>query len=160
MQIRFRWLGIAALGLAGCATVIHGTSQSVGITSVPSGASVMVDNKPLGVTPVFADLRRKDEHIVSIEMPGYQKTDLVLTRGVSGWVWGNIVIGGLIGLAVDAISGGLYSLSPAQLAAELHHTEVTQSGSTDGVYIVTVLTPNPAWQRIGSIALDVASTQG
>jgi hypothetical protein len=33
----------------------------------------------------------------------------------SGWVWGNIAFGGLIGLGVDFISGGAYQLYPDNL---------------------------------------------
>jgi len=32
---------------------------------------------------------------------------------------GNIVFGELIGLAVDAMSGGLYNLTPTQISAQL-----------------------------------------
>lgn len=80
-------------------------------------------------------------------------------RNVSGWVWGNIVFGGIIGLAVDAISGGLYRLSPEQVMAELR----SAVGAADAVgavppglspdhdllYLVVVLQPDPAWERVG-----------
>lgn len=132
-----------------CATIIHGGgTQKVGISSSPTGATVTVDNKPFGQTPVFADLSRKNEHIVTIEMPGYEKASLTLTTSVSGWVWGNILFGGLIGLAVDAISGGLYNLSPEQLNAELKKSGVT-STDKQGVFVVAVLIPDPSWQKIG-----------
>jgi len=99
---------------------MHGTSQQIGISSSPSGAKVTIDNNtPLGVTPIFANLSRGDNHVVTIEMEGYSPVVMTVTRSVSGWVWGNIVIGGLIGLAVDAASGGLYSLSPEQLSPEM-----------------------------------------
>lgn len=111
--------GAMVLGTVGCATIMHGTTQKVGISSSPTGATVTVGNKLFGRTPLFADLERGEEHIVTIEMVGYEKSQLTLTKSVSGWVWGNIVFGGLIGLGVDAISGGLYTLSPEQLSAEL-----------------------------------------
>lgn len=143
-------LAVAAT-VVGCASIMHGSKQKIGISSTPTGASVTVDNKPLGVTPVFADLKRGEEHIVAIEMDGYEKTSLTITKSVSGWVWGNIVFGGLIGLAVDAISGGLYKLSPEQLNAELQSKGVAASGVADGVYIVAVLTPDPLWQKVGTL---------
>ena len=94
------------LGLAACASIVHGTHQDVGITSVPTGASVSIDNIQSGNTPVFAKLTRKDNHIVRIELPGYQPLDLTLTRSVSGWVWGNVAAGGFIGLAVECHQRG------------------------------------------------------
>src|SRR6266404_2478012 len=96
------------LGVSGCATIIHGTRQDVGISSTPTGASVSIDNTENGKTPLIAKLTRKDNHIVKIELAGYQTFEATLTRSVSGWVWGNIAFGGLIGLAVDGISGGIY----------------------------------------------------
>ena len=144
--------GVAAVATVGCATIMHGTSQNIGISSSPTGATVTVDNKPLGNTPLFADLKRGEGHVVTIEMAGYEKSQLTLTKSVSGWVWGNIVFGGLIGLAVDAISGGLYNLSPEQLNAELRKNGAKSSSSKDGIIVVAVLRPDPAWQKIGSLA--------
>ena len=117
--VSFALPSIVVIALWGCATIMHGTSQKVGISSSPTGANVSVDNATLGITPLFAKMKRGDDHIVTIEMVGYQKSQLTITKSVSGWVWGNIVFGGLIGLAIDAISGGLYNLSPEQLNAEL-----------------------------------------
>lgn len=139
----------AATVVIGCASIMHGTSQKIGISSAPSGANVSVDNKPLGITPVFADLKRGEEHIVPIEMAGYEKASLTITKSVSGWVWGNIVFGGLIGLAVDAITGGLYNLSPEQLNAKLRKTGGSVSSVSDGIFIVAVLVPDPLWQKRG-----------
>ena len=139
----------AIVTAAACATIMHGTTQDVGISSTPTGSSVTIDNKPLGNTPVIAKLARKDHHIVKIEMPGYQPFESTITRKVSGWVWGNILFGGLIGLAVDAISGGLYKLTPEQVAGTLQRSDT--SDKEDTVVIMVVLAPDPAWQRIGSL---------
>ncbi len=54
-----------------------------------------------------------------MDLNGYQTFDATLTREASGWVWGNIVFGGLIGLAVDAIDGGFYNLTPKEVKAAL-----------------------------------------
>lgn len=84
--MRFKGIvtGMAVIATVGCASIMHGTTQKIGISSTPTGASVTIDNKPLGSTPVFADLSRKEEHIVTIEMPGYEKAQLTLTKSVSG----------------------------------------------------------------------------
>jgi PEGA domain len=141
------------LGLAGCASIIHGTHQDVGITSEPAGASVTIDNLQSGITPVFAKLTRKNNHIVRIELPGYQPLDLTVTRSVSGWVWGNVAIGGLIGLAVDAISGGMYKLSPEQLSATLSAspTHASISRTDDGIYLFVVMKPQSNWEKVAQL---------
>jgi PEGA domain len=144
--------GIILLVVTGCATIIHGTRQDVGISSTPTGASVTIDNLQSGTTPVFSKLRRKENHVVRISLAGYQPMDLTLTSSVSGWVWGNLAIGGLVGLAVDAISGGMYKLSPQELSAALGGTSagnVTKSG--DGIYVIAVLKPEANWVKVAQL---------
>src|SRR5437016_6224692 len=75
----------------------------------------------VGKTPVVASMKRGANHILKLQLPGYAPYEATFTKGVSGWVWGNVLSGGLIGLAVDAISGGLYNLTPEQLTAELRN---------------------------------------
>jgi hypothetical protein len=143
---------LTVFGLGACASIMHGTRQDVGITSAPSGATVTIDNIPSGITPVIAHVARNSNHIVRVEMPGYQPFDLTLTHSVSGWVWGNVAFGGLIGLAVDAISGGMYKLSPEQLAASLATTtHASVSKNNDGIYVVTVLKPQPEWTKLAQL---------
>jgi uncharacterized protein YceK len=145
-------LGMIALLTTGCATIIHGTRQDVGISSTPTGASVTIDNLQSGTTPVFSKLRRKENHVIRIALPGYQPMDLTLTSSVSGWVWGNVAIGGLIGLAVDAISGGMYKLSPEELSAALGATSAgTVTKRADGIYVVAVLKPEAHWVKVAQL---------
>src|SRR5713101_5070257 len=81
-------LAAVALTAAACATIMHGSSQEIGIASQPTGAKIRVDNRELGVTPLTAKLSRKDVHTISISMAGYQPYELTTTRHTSGWVWG------------------------------------------------------------------------
>ena len=139
---------VCASVLLGCATIMHGTHEDVGIGSSPSGASVTIDNIQHGMTPVIAKLTRKDNHVVTISMPDYATFSATVTRGVSGWVWGNIVFGGLIGLAVDAISGGIYKLTPEQISGTLAQARAMN----DGIYIRVVLRPAADWTKIAQLA--------
>lgn len=143
----------AAVISLSCGTIMHGSSQNIGITSAPTGANVTIDNQKFGVTPLVADLSRKSDHIISFELEGYQKADLTITKSVSGWVWGNIIFGGLIGLVVDAISGGLYKLSPEQLNAELKKEGVSSTIKNEDLIIMTVLRPDPKWNKVGQLKL-------
>ena len=142
---------LSTLALASCASIIHGTHQEVGITSVPIGAAVTIDNVQSGKTPFVATLTRKDSHFVRISLPGYQPFGLTLTSSVSGWVWGNIVFGGLIGLAVDAIDGGMYKLTPEQLSATLSSGQASLSKRADGIYLVVVLKPQSDWVKVAQL---------
>jgi len=151
-------LAASIAALTGCATIMHGTSQDIGFQSSPTNAKVLVDGLPMGNTPVVAKLSRKDNHIVKMNLDGYQPFEATLTRGTSGWVWGNIVFGGLIGLAVDAMSGGLYNLTPNQISGQLSGGVIPQGKpptamvTKDGIFITVVMHADPAWKRIGSLA--------
>ncbi|MEA3174713.1 MAG: hypothetical protein QOF42_2124 [Gammaproteobacteria bacterium] len=142
--------GALAFGLSGCASIIHGTHQDVGISSNPTGASVTIDSVVTGTTPVIAKLTRKSNHIVQMELPGYQPFEATLTCGVSGWVWGNVVFGGLVGLAVDAISGGMYKLNPDQITASLSNP-LAATKPAEGVYLFAVLKPEADWEKVGQL---------
>jgi hypothetical protein len=141
---------VLALSLSACATIMHGSSQEVGISSTPTSATVTVDDKELGKTPVVAKLKRKQNHIVKINLDGYKPYETTLTRKTSGWVWGNIVFGGLIGLAVDAGTGSLYKLTPEQVAAQLP-AGTTAKLAKDGIYVIVALEPGADWQKVGQL---------
>ena len=122
------------------------------MSSTPTNARVTVDGKPLGSTPLIVSLSRKGNHIVRMELDGYLPFEATITRKTSGWVWGNIVFGGLIGLAVDAISGGLYTLTPEQIAGQMATQSATMTTTQDGLYVTFVQRADPAWQRIGTLS--------
>ena len=108
-----------AIGLSGCCSIMNGTRQEVAVNSSPSGATVYHNNAYAGQTPAILDLKRNGRHIIRVEKEGYQPGEAALTKNVSGWVWGNIFFGGLIGLAVDAIDGSLYKVSPESVQISL-----------------------------------------
>lgn len=136
--------------LSSCATIMHGTRQNIGISSNPSNATIFVDGMYMGATPLVVSMTRYDNHIVRIELDGYQPYEATFTRQVSGWVFGNVIFGGVIGLAVDALSGGLYQLTPDQVQAELRNQNMACSGCKDHAILV-VLEPKPEWKKVGNL---------
>jgi hypothetical protein len=143
--------GFTLLQLTGCATIVHGTRQEVGISSTPTGATVMIDNNDVGVTPVVSKLTRKQNHIVKIQLAGYQPFETTLTHSVSGWVWGNLAFGGLIGLVVDASSGGIYKLNPEQVEGQLQAGHASATRTADGIYVFAVLTAQADWAKVAQL---------
>jgi hypothetical protein len=141
-------LPLAAL-LTACATIMHGTTQGVTLASTPSSARVLVDGKAVGTTPAVAKLARKTNHVVRFELDGYQPFEAPLTRKTSGWAWGNLIFGGLIGIAIDAGNGALYELTPTQLAATMGRTASVTT--KEGLYVAVVLRPDPAWTKVGQL---------
>jgi len=155
MKKRQKWMVlVVALAVAGCATIMQGTSQDIGFSSSPSQAKVFDNGNNLGVTPLTTKLARKDNHIIKFELDGYKPYEITITRSVSGWVWGNIVFGGLIGLVIDSISGGLYKLTPSQIHAELDKQGLSGLYNEDQMYFAVVLEPDPSWQKVGSLTRE------
>jgi len=145
-------LGALVPGLTGCATIMDGSHQTIGFSSTPSNATVIVDGKVLGKTPLTEDLSRKDNHTVKITLAGYMPYEMTMTKKTNGWVWGNIVFGGLIGLVVDAAGGGMYKLTPEQLHAELQKQgNAAVTISDNNVLISVTLAPDPSWQKVGQL---------
>jgi len=146
------WAGVIPY-LTGCATVLRGTGHGIGISSQPAGAEVVVDNKVVGVTPVSAKLRRKDNHHVTIRLEGYESFEVVLTRQTSAWILGNLVfgLGAPIGILIDAAAGGMYTLKPGQIEATLQPGAAKTSVADGNLYVVLVKDVGPDWQKIGQL---------
>jgi hypothetical protein len=136
---------------AGCATIIHGSRQSTAISSYPSHATVFIDNQNMGATPLMVRLKRKDNHLVKIELPGYLPYEATFTHKFNAWIFGNLVFGGIIGIVVDAVDGAMYKLSPDQLDAELTQGTASAVKATNGLFLAVVLKADPHWKKVDQL---------
>lgn len=99
--------------LAGCATIMSGTDQSVMVRTEKSvyGASCeLTDSKGrkwyVPETPGTVTILKGDAPLsVVCRKEGYRAATLQIDETVAGATFGNILLGGLIGVAVDAASG-------------------------------------------------------
>ena len=108
---------IFAVGFAsGCATIAGGTDQNVSFDSEPKGATVRVEGKVIGQTPVNSRLDKENGQTVSFEMDGYQTVSKLLETKVDRWFLGNIFFLGLgsYSSTTDVLSGAVYEYSPDQ----------------------------------------------
>jgi hypothetical protein len=151
MKKTFLIAGITiALLLSSCASIVSGSKQNINFNSTPSGATVWVDDVNLGVTPVIAQLERiKKNQKVKIELQGYKPYELILNRKTNGWIWGNILFGGIIGIIIDASSGAMYRLTPDQIEAQLANGVVMNR--KNDTYIGVVMTADANWEKIGNL---------
>src|SRR5262249_42763828 len=96
-------IGLCLMGLAtGCATIAGGGhDQKVKIDSDPPKAQVFIDGKPAGTTPTEVCLNRNVDHEVVIEKPGFEPYQAQVKSGLNPWIFGNLVVGGIVGVAVD-----------------------------------------------------------
>jgi hypothetical protein len=103
-----------------CATIIHSTTQNIDIRSDPADAEIWIDGaKLVETTPTTLTLERKNAYFVKIIKGGYEPTEIKIERKTSGWIIGNILLGGLIGCGIDFLSGGAYDLTPESLDVNL-----------------------------------------
>lgn len=149
-KTRFGLLLVGVVVLIACASIIHGTRQSVGITSIPSAATVYDNGQLLGKTPMVAELSRKTDHRIRIELEGYQPYEMVLTRHISGWLFGNLLFGGIIGIIIDAADGAIYNVKPEAVSANLVKVGEDPSQKT-GLVISVVLGAPEHGERIGQL---------
>ena len=112
-------IAIAAFAVTGCASIVSDSKYPVAVTSSPSGAAYEIFNESgvsvrSGVTPDEVTLRAGagyfdgEKYTVTYRKDGYTSSTQTLESGIDGWYWGNIVIGGLIGmLIVDPATGAM-----------------------------------------------------
>jgi len=133
-----------------CATIISGSKQNISFASTPSAASIFIDEVEVGKTPFEMKLARNSEHAVMIKLDGYQTYQTRLTKKFNAWYLGNILIGGIIGLIIDPVTGAIYNLSPDQINAQLNKGTVYKSNQK-GIYIAVDLKADPNWNKVGQL---------
>jgi len=97
--------------VSGCASVMSGTSQTLTLDTIPSGADCSLSRKGLIIgrvnpTPGAVYVQRTHDDItVSCTKEGYQTGSFLNKSGLEAATFGNIILGGLVGVFVDAASG-------------------------------------------------------
>ena len=133
MNIRFMlmMISLTPVALGGCATIVHGGPRTIPVESTPPGATVSIYDRSNTLvskqtTPFVVSLPIKFRYFKAqnyrlvFDMPGYQPAESNLESTVSGWYFGNILIGGLIGmLIVDPLTGAMYNLKPEKIERSL-----------------------------------------
>ncbi len=122
---------------SGCATIIHGTTQKIPLSSTPSNAHVTVDGSGSFYTPTTVELTRKMDHILVFTKEDFEDEQVVITHVISGAVMGNILAGGLIGWGVDAVSGAQYRLVPEIVSVSLRPKHENSSSQKPPTAIIT-----------------------
>lgn len=153
MKLRTIVVATSVLFTAACATLIHGPEQDLAINSTPAGASITIDGQQLGETPAVVRLARNREHYLQLDLPGYLPYQMRLSRTTSGWVWGNIVFGGVIGVVIDASSGAMYRLKPGMVDASME-TRVAVIDGQRMFEVAIVMSADPSWEQLGQLTRE------
>jgi hypothetical protein len=102
---------LALLGVAACASVADGTSQNITVATDPTGAQcdLVREGKSIGIigsTPGTINVAKDaDDLIITCERDEYQSAKVTLVSKFTGATFGNIILGGGIGILIDAASG-------------------------------------------------------
>ena len=98
-----------AMSCTSCATIMTQNEAIVTLQSGEPGTKYYVDNRRIrgkGAS-VSTEINQRRDHIFSGKKSGCENTSVDFKNGISGWIWGNIIFGGFIGLIVDLAAGGL-----------------------------------------------------
>lgn len=140
-------LSLTFVLLGGCASIVSKSEYPVSISSEPQGAEITIVNREgktvhsdMTPTTVTLDARagffKGEDYTVTFEKEGHAPHTAQIVRGVDGWyIFGNILIGGLIGwLIVDPATGAMWTLK--DLHVDLKST--TADWRETGVHVVTL----------------------
>ena len=115
---------------AGCATMLHGSTQAVHFDSIPAPATVRVDAHTI-TTPGEMSLSRGKSYEVIFEKPGYLRAETQIRQMENDAIWWNVLFGGLVGMIVDYSSGAAYDLVPSAIEVTLT-PEPPEAGVSEG----------------------------
>ncbi|ANW02335.1 translation initiation factor 2 [Bradyrhizobium icense] len=119
MTIRLLLAVAIAAPCLGCASVTRGTTENISISSTPAGATAEItglDIPTACVTPCVVQAKRNADITVTVSKEGYESQIIPLTKeipgaGAAGFA-GNVLLGGLVGMGVDAATGAAMDHKP------------------------------------------------
>ena len=76
-------------------------------------------------------------YTLRLELEGYKPAEIELTARMSGWYWGNLLLGGLIGmLAVDPATGAMWNIAPDKIDRKLANGKSAMIENETGFLVV------------------------
>ena len=112
-------VAVALACLTGCATIVAGGPDQIPVTTNPPGAYVYVDGHIIGQTPMMVMLdRRRAMADIRIYYPGFQPVQIMRSKDVNGWVFGNILLF-IWPVVIDFITGDWQRFDDSPIAIGL-----------------------------------------
>jgi hypothetical protein len=143
--------------LAGCATIVRGTSQTISINSNIAGANIELDGSPIGTTPFSGKIKKKKDGTIKISKQGYvpQTISLNTDFDIVASGLGNVLIGGTTGTTTDWISGAAWMYEP-----NTYFVQLQQDGQSNIDYQNELLIRKFAMLNHSQIAIDAGKSGG
>lgn len=109
-----------ALSVTSCASILTGTKDKITFNSTPEGAKVFHKGIEKCTTPCTAEIPRSlSKQMVTFEKEGFNTKEVKLTKTFNPVTLVNILLGGAIGVGIDAATGSLTKYSPKAYQIEL-----------------------------------------
>lgn len=127
----------APIVFSSCATIFGKSSYPVSISTSPSGANVSIADKKgreiyKGQSPATVTLKSsagffsRAEYRVTLTAPGFTERIVPINYKLNGWYFGNIFIGGLLGmLIIDPATGAMWKLETPPIFVTLNKETVS-----------------------------------
>jgi hypothetical protein len=116
--MRAAWLMSALLLVGGCSTIVKGTSQSIAINTPDApGATCELSSPAIStqtiVTPASVTLEKSQHNVnVMCKKECFNTGVGIIASSTEMMTAGNVIAGGVVGLAVDAGSGAINKYEP------------------------------------------------
>lgn len=121
---------LLVLVIGGCATIMHGPTQKIRVTSNPPGATVTTTTFEWIKTPGTFELSRSNSTELTANLYGYETTKQKIKCGLSLWIFGDAVGGfypwTILGIEpyitlmiVDFSTSSVGTLSPTEVHFEM-----------------------------------------
>ncbi|MBF0269945.1 MAG: hypothetical protein HQL44_15275 [Alphaproteobacteria bacterium] len=155
MVRKHRLLPTLALGLAlpGCASIVSDNNSGTYIETDPEKARCELhgqDFTRVVETPNSVMLPSSAAPVtIACKANGYKNTTAVLDTKLDGWIFGNLLFGGIIGVAVDAARGAGQKFPP-RFSLVLEPERFSSLGERDQYYDGRRKATEDKWARIQS----------
>ncbi|MDE6487546.1 MAG: hypothetical protein K2L76_08615 [Muribaculaceae bacterium] len=143
----------AACGLlmTSCASLFTKSSQEISFRGVPGTTVVDTDKNKIiaevgsnGFATATVRKQLGTKHL-GARKDGYRPQDYELGTKIQGWFWGNILLGGIPGMAIDAATGKMKKYKTDMLDVTLQPLDETVA--EEEVAVIPMASPNAVSRR-------------
>ena len=139
--------------VTGCGVIFGGTRENITATSAPDGARItMSPSAGSFTTPASMSLERKHNYTLTFTKDGYEPATFQINRSIRGGIVVlDVLFTGLLGVIIDAVTGGWYKLEPKSAVVALTRAE----GFTNGPETVEInISVGPSEDGKNKVSID------
>lgn len=156
---------VCALSVSACASIVGGRYQKVEVDARASGESIRADctlSNGTGdvrvLTPGTAVVHRSASNLLVVcQKDGKQIAQQSYDASIRGMVWGNLIIGGLVGIAIDFADGASHHY-PDKLTVNLPSAYAAVAAYPNGSAVQGASYATPATDGLASLDSRVSKS--